>query len=79
MLTDGPDPDQVLAGRAEAQILPLQHVRAATPALRSAITELADAYARFFASDGKSAAATSAVAAAAARVNKLCLGTGAAT
>ena len=50
----------------------------ASPALRSAITGLADAYARFFASNGKSAAATRAVAAAAAHMNKLCPGAGAA-
>jgi hypothetical protein len=78
VLSDGPDPGQDLVGYAEAQILPLRQVHAATPALRSAITSLADAYDRFFASGGKSPAATRAVAAAAAHMNKLCPGAGAA-
>jgi hypothetical protein len=78
VLSDGPDPDQDRVGYAETQILPLRKVHAATPALRSAITELADAYDRFFASGGKSPAATRAVAAAAAHMNKLCPGAGAA-
>lgn len=78
VLSDGPDPGQDQAGYAEAQILPLRQVRGATPALRSAISDLAEAYARFFASNGKSATATRAVAAAAAHMNKLCPGAGAA-
>jgi hypothetical protein len=78
VLSDGPDPGQDQVGYAEAQILPLRQVRAATPALRSAISDLADAYARFFASNGKSATATRAVAVAAAHMNKLCPGAGAA-
>jgi hypothetical protein len=76
VLADGPGTDKV--GYAEAQILPLRQIHAASPTLRSAISGLADAYDRFFASNGQSAAATSAVAAAAARVNKLCPGAGAA-
>lgn len=78
VLSDGPDPSQDQVGHAEAQILPLRQVHAATPALRSAIGDLADAYDRFFATGGKSPAATGAVAAAAAHLNKLCPGAGAA-
>jgi hypothetical protein len=78
VLSDGPDPGDDKVGYAEAQILPLRQVHASTPALRSAISDLADAYARFFASNGKSPTATRAVAAAAAHINKLCPGAGAA-
>ena len=78
VLSDGPAPVAGKVVHAETQILPLRQIHGATPALRSAITELADAYSRFFASGGKSSAATSAVAAAAARMNKLCPGAGAA-
>ncbi len=78
VLSDGPDPGQDKVGYAEAQILPLRQIHAASPGLRSAISELADAYDRFFATNGQSAAATSAVAAAAARMNRLCPGAGAA-
>jgi len=78
VLSDGPDPGQDEVGYAEAQILPLREVHGATPALRKAITGLADAYDQFFASGGKSPAATRAVAAAAADMNKLCRGAGAA-
>src|SRR5215472_16776391 len=60
VLADGPDPGQDQAGHAEAQLLPLRQVHAATPALRSGISELADAYDKFFAADGKSPAATGA-------------------
>jgi hypothetical protein len=78
VLSDGPDPGADQVGYAEAQILPLRQVHGSTPALRSAIADLADAYAKFFASNGKSAAATRAVASAAAHMNKLCPGAGAA-
>jgi hypothetical protein len=78
VLSDGPDPGADKVGYAEAQILPLRQIRTSSPVLRSAISDLADAYNRFFASNGQSAAATSAVAAAAARMNKLCPGAGAA-
>jgi len=77
VLSDGPDPGADKVGYAEAQILPLRQIHTASPVLRSAISGLADAYDRFFASNGQSAAATSAVAAAAARMNKLCPGAGA--
>jgi len=78
VLSDGPDPGADKVGYAEAQILPLRAIRTSSPVLRSAISDLANAYDRFFASNGQSAAATSAVAAAAARMNKLCPGAGAA-
>jgi hypothetical protein len=77
VLSDGPDPSEDPVGYAEAQILPLRQVHTSDPALRSAIGTLADAYFKFFASDGKSPAAISAVTVAAARMNKLCPGAGA--
>ena len=77
-LSDGPDPDADPVGYAEAQILPLRQIRTSAPPLKAAVSMLASAYSGFFASDGKSATATSAVAAATARMNKLCPGAGAA-
>ena len=77
VLSDGPDPTQDPVGYAEAQILPLREVHTADAQLRSAISRLASAYAAFFAANGKSEAATSAVLAAAAHMNKLCPGAGA--
>jgi hypothetical protein len=77
VLSDGPDPGQDPVGYAEAQILPLRQVHTSDAQLRAAITTLADAYARFFASDGQSTAAMTAVTAAAAQINKLCPGAGA--
>jgi hypothetical protein len=78
VLSDGPDPTQDPVGYAEAQILPLRQVHTSDPQLRAAIGKLASAYAEFFADNGKSEAATSAVLAAAAHMNKLCPGAGAA-
>src|ERR1700689_691148 len=77
-LSDGPDPGEDPVGYAEAQILPLRQIRTSDPTLKAAVSMLASAYSGFFASDGKSATATSAVAAATARMNKLCPGAGAA-
>jgi hypothetical protein len=77
MLADGTDPGSDAVGYAEAQILPLRQVRTADRDLRSAISQLARAYGAFFAARGKSAAATSAVVAAAAHLSKLCPGAGA--
>jgi hypothetical protein len=77
VLSDGPDPTEDPVGYAEAQILPLRQLHAADTRLRAAISELASAYAKFFASDGKSTAATSAVVAATTHMNKLCPGAGA--
>jgi hypothetical protein len=77
VLSDGPDPTEDPVGYAEAQILPLRQVHTSDPQLRAAISKLAGAYARFFADNGKSEAATSAVLTAAAHMNKLCPGAGA--
>jgi hypothetical protein len=77
VLSDGPDPTQDPVGYAEAQILPLRQLHAADAQLRTAITKLASAYAEFFASDGKSATATSDVVAATKHMNALCPGAGA--
>jgi hypothetical protein len=77
VLSDGPDPTADPVGYAEAQILPLRQLHAADTELRAAISTLANAYAKFFASDGKSAAATTAVVAATRHMNKLCPDAGA--
>jgi hypothetical protein len=65
-------------GYAEAQILPLRQVHTSDAELRAAIGKLASAYAKFFASDGKSTSALKAVDTAARRMNTLCPGAGAA-
>lgn len=74
LLSDGPDPDADPVGYAEAQILPLRHIVVANPALRGAITQLADAYQEFFASNGKSSNAKEAVAVASKKLNSICPG-----
>jgi hypothetical protein len=74
VLSDGPDPGADPVGYAEAQILPLRQIHAANPALRAAIGQLAGAYQQFFASEGKSAGAKQAVAAASNRINSICPG-----
>jgi hypothetical protein len=74
VLSDGPDPDADPAGYAEAQILPLKHIKAPTQSFRSALSHLDDAYRQLFASQGKSSAATSAVATASKKINRICPG-----
>jgi hypothetical protein len=74
VLSDGPDPNADPVGYAEAQILPLRHIGVGNPALRGAITELADAYQEFFASNGKSNSAKEAVAVASKKLNSICPG-----
>jgi hypothetical protein len=73
-LSDGPDPDADPVGYAEAQIKPLRAIHASEQKLRAAIGDLAVAYARVFATNGESAAASKAVTAAAAKVNAICPG-----
>jgi len=74
VLSDGPDPDADPVGYAEAQILPLAQIRTADAPLRGAIGRLARAYKAFLASNGSSAAAKQAVAAASKRVSAFCPG-----
>ena len=74
VLADGPDPDTDPAGYAEAQILPLRHIKAPDRAFRAALSRLDAAYRRLFASQGQSDAATSAVATASKRINQICPG-----
>jgi hypothetical protein len=74
VLSDGPDPDADPAGYAEAQILPLHQIHAPGHDLKSAISQLDAAYRQVFASNGKSSAATAAVAAASKKVNAICPG-----
>jgi hypothetical protein len=74
VLADGPDPDADPAGYAEAQILPLRQLRIPGQPLRAAVGQLDAAYQRLFASNGTSAAAARAVAAASKKVNAICPG-----
>jgi hypothetical protein len=74
VLADGPDPDTDPAGYAEAQILPLRHIKAPDQAFRAALSRLDAAYRQLFASQGQSNAATSAVATATKRINRICPG-----
>jgi hypothetical protein len=74
VLSDGPDPDADPAGYPEAQILPLRHIKAPDKSFRSALSRLDAAYRQLFASNGKSSAATSAVAAASKKINRICPG-----
>jgi hypothetical protein len=73
-LSDGPDPGADPVGYAEAQIQPLRAIRTSDPALRTAVGDLANAYAQVFASNGKSSMATRAVAAASRKVDAICPG-----
>jgi hypothetical protein len=74
VLSDGPDPTADPVGYAEAQILPLGQIRTPDPQLRSAISELTRAYRAFFDSNGTSAGAQTAVAAASKRIDSFCPG-----
>ncbi len=74
VLSDGPDPDSDPVGYAEAQILPLGQIHTSDAQLRAAIGKLAGAYRTFFDSNGSSASAKLAVAAASKRINSFCPG-----
>ena len=74
VLSDGPDPDSDPVGYAEAQILPLGQIHTSDAQLRAAIGKLAGAYRTFFDSNGNSASAKLAVAAASKRINSFCPG-----
>jgi hypothetical protein len=51
-LSDGPDPGADPVGYAEAQILPLKHIKVDVPTLQKAINELDAAYKDFFDANG---------------------------
>jgi hypothetical protein len=74
VLSDGPDPDADPVGYAEAQILPLRQVNASNQALHGVISQLADAYQKFFASNGKNGNAKEDVAVASKKLNSICPG-----
>jgi hypothetical protein len=74
VLSDGPDPDSDPVGYAEAQVLPLGQIHTSDAQLRAAIGKLASAYRTFFDSNGNSASAKLAVAAASKRINSFCPG-----
>ena len=73
-LSDGPDPDADPVGYAEAQILPLRQISVSNQALHGVISQLADAYQKFFASNGKSSNAKEDVAVASRKLNSICPG-----
>jgi hypothetical protein len=73
-LANGPDPVAEPAGLTEAQILPLERIHAPNKALASAISQLAAAYRKFFASNGTSSSAKEAVVVASKRINSFCPG-----
>jgi len=73
VLSDGPDPDADPVGYAEAQIIPLRQISTSSQALGAAIRQLADAYQKFFASNGGSQA-KEAVAVASSKVDSICPG-----
>jgi len=74
VLADGPDPDADPVGYAEAQVIPLRGITAPGQALRSVVSQLADAYQQFYASNGKSSTAKEAVAVASKKLNSFCPG-----
>jgi hypothetical protein len=74
VLSDGPDPDVDPVGYAEAQILPLRHISVSNQALHGVISQLADAYQKFFASNGKNSNAKEDVAVASKKLNSICPG-----
>jgi hypothetical protein len=74
VLGDGPDPDADPVGYAEAQILPLRQISVSNQALHGVISQLANAYQRFFASNGKSSNAKEDVAVASKKLNSICPG-----
>src|SRR5580658_6913734 len=74
VLSDGPDPDSDPVGYAEAQILPLRQINVSNQALHGVISQLAAAYQKFFASNGKSSNAKEDVAVASKKLNSICPG-----
>jgi hypothetical protein len=74
VLSDGPDPDADPVGYAEAQILPLRQINVSNQALHGVISQLAAAYQKFFASNGKSSNAKEDVAVASKKLNSICPG-----
>jgi hypothetical protein len=74
VLSDGPDPQADPVGYAEAQIVPLSQIRTSDAQLRAAISGLASAYREYFASNGASHGAATAVAAASKQVDAICPG-----
>jgi hypothetical protein len=73
VLSDGPDPTADPVGYAEAQILPLRHVRTSDAALEAAIEDLDSAYQQYFSTNGASTAKR-AVTKASTRLDAICPG-----
>jgi hypothetical protein len=74
VLANGPDPEASPGGQAEAQLLPLHQIRTENQQLRTAVSQLDAAYQQLFASQGKSSAATTAVAVATRKITSICRG-----
>jgi hypothetical protein len=74
VLSDGPDPDADPVGYAQAQVLQLRKLKLSNKQLKNAVHELADAYALFSKSDGKSKPAKVDIKKAVKAVNAICPG-----
>jgi hypothetical protein len=72
VLSDGPEPAADPVGYAQAQVLPLRHLRTSDKRLHGAIEGLASAYQAFSAKNGVGRSARDAVTAAAERVDAIC-------
>jgi hypothetical protein len=73
VLSDGPDPDADPIGYAEAQVDPLRRISTGDAALQGAIDKLADAYQKFYTSNGTKSAGE-AVSVASSAINSICPG-----
>jgi hypothetical protein len=74
VLSDGPDPGADPVGYAQAQVIQLRKLKLSNKKLKSAVNELADAYALFSKTDGKSKPAKTDVKKAVKAVNAICPG-----
>jgi hypothetical protein len=77
VLTDGPDPGADPVGYAEAQILPLRQISTTDTLVHQAISNLANAYSAYSASNGTSKPATTTLNIAISKINKICPSAGA--
>jgi hypothetical protein len=75
VLSDGPDPGVDPVGYAEAQVLPLRHLKLSQTSIHRAVANLASAYQAYADAGPKApASTTTAVAGAQKALNKLCPG-----
>jgi hypothetical protein len=75
VLADGPDPDADAVGYAQAQVLPLRQLKISEADLRTAVSNLDDAYQQFSSSTGTAQdAAGIKVSSAQTALNRICPG-----